>query len=413
MTFWPTLPLGSLCDFKNGLWTGKKPPFVEASVIRNTNFSRDGQLDFSDVAVLQVEANQLTSRRLQPGDIILEKSGGGPKQPVGRVVLFDEPDGVYSFSNFTSVIRIRDRRKLLPEFLHWFLHSQYVAGVTERMQKHTTGIRNLEFDSYKAIEVPLPPLDEQERIVAMLDEAFEGIAKATGNAERNLANARELLPTLLDQLLTTLEGTQVLDLEQAVDDDCSLSYGIVQPGDEIEDGLPIVRPTDIGEREVGVNGLKRIDPQRAAGYQRTTLKGRDLLLCVRGSTGVLSRASADLAGANVTRGIVPVRFNSKVLMQDLGYFVLRSDSIQRQIRAATYGAALMQINIRDVRKIKVAVPPLNKQPELLARLEKIADETDRLAANYTRQTSLFSEFKSGLLRKVFSGQLTGKETIAA
>src|SRR5882724_7847363 len=82
-----------------GLWTGKKGPFVSAAVIRNTNFTGSGRVDYSDVAVLQVEEKQLSSRRLSPGDIIIERSGGGPSQPVGRVVFFERDDGVFSHSN--------------------------------------------------------------------------------------------------------------------------------------------------------------------------------------------------------------------------------------------------------------------------------------------------------------------------
>lgn len=269
--------------------------------------------------------------------------------------------------------------------------------------------------SKQILDIPFsyPPLAEQKRIVAILDEAFAGIAKATANAERNLVNAREVLPTLLDRLLTNAEGAQVVDLEQLVDSDCSLSYGIVQPGDEVENGMPIVRPTDLGAREIGLEGLKRINPSRAAGYQRTTLKGRDLLLCVRGTTGVVSQASSELAGANVTRGIVPIRFRGDVLHQDLGYFVLLSQGVQQQIRAATYGAALMQINIRDVRKIRVSVPPVHQQSHLLGQLDTVSSDADRLDANYVRQLGVLAELKSSILHKAFSGQLTGKEAIAA
>lgn len=105
---WASKPLGSICAFSNGLWTGKKPPFVEAVVLRNTNFRPHGRIDVSNVALLDVEVKLLARRCLEPGDIIIEKSGGGPKQAVGRVAYFDRFDGVYSFSNFTSAARVHD-----------------------------------------------------------------------------------------------------------------------------------------------------------------------------------------------------------------------------------------------------------------------------------------------------------------
>ncbi len=108
MEQWQTTCLGDACQFINGLWKGDVPPLVRVGVIRNTNFAKDGTLDDSDIAYLDVEAKKYAKRRLQFGDLILEKSGGGPKQPVGRVILFDKTEGEYSFSNFTAAIRISD-----------------------------------------------------------------------------------------------------------------------------------------------------------------------------------------------------------------------------------------------------------------------------------------------------------------
>jgi type I restriction enzyme S subunit len=74
---------------------------------------------------------------------------------------------------------------------------------------------------------------------------------------------------------------------------------------------------------------------------------------VRGTTGSLAIASHELKGANVTRGIVPVRFSEKLIDPEFGFYMLTSRLVQDQIRSATYGAALMQINISDVRKLTV------------------------------------------------------------
>ena len=162
--------LGDVCQLQSGLWKGKKLPFQKAQVIRNTNFTVNGDLDYSNVALLDVETKQLENRRLKINDIILEKSGGGDKTPVGRVCMHTlEADTTYSFSNFTSRIRVVDDNKLNPIFLHRFLYFLYISGKTESMQRHSTGIRNLQLKEYKEINVPLPPLEEQKQIVKKLD----------------------------------------------------------------------------------------------------------------------------------------------------------------------------------------------------------------------------------------------------
>ncbi|WP_414902592.1 restriction endonuclease subunit S [Sphingomonas flavalba] len=263
--------------------------------------------------------------------------------------------------------------------------------------------------------VSIPPLEKQRRIVAVLDEAFAAIATATANAQKNLANARALFACTIEQILEGAPGCRTMTLLAAADESCSLSYGIVQPGDDQAGGLPIVRPTDLQQKYIELGPLKRIAPDLAAGYQRTKLRGDELLLCVRGTTGTLSIAAPELAGGNVTRGIVPIRFNPAVLSQKLGYYLLLSEAVQKQIKAATYGTALMQINIRDLKQLELRVPKLASQDALADRLDTAQRHTEGLQANYSAKLDALAALKQSLLHRAFTGELTAAmpETIAA
>ena len=141
---WEVIRLSNqqLFSFENGIWKGKKEPFEECAVVRNTNFTRDGYLDLTDVAVLPIEQRRLTKKRLKWGDIVIERSGGGPKQPVGRVVFFDLNDGTYCFSNFTSRLRVVDKNTVYPFYLFFYLLYFHDSGQTRQLQQRTTGIRN-------------------------------------------------------------------------------------------------------------------------------------------------------------------------------------------------------------------------------------------------------------------------------
>ena len=198
---WQEKKLEDICIFKNGLWTGKKGPFVECKVIRNANFTKDFKLNYCDIVTITAELRQFETRQLKYGDLILEKSGGGPNQPVGRVVIFDKKEQGYTLSNFTSLIRVKDDNYVNFRFLYLYLSLCYLSGMTIKMQKNSTGIRNLLFDEYKKIAIPLPPLPEQERIVAKLDKAFEAIDKAKNNAETNLKNTKELFESALNSFI--------------------------------------------------------------------------------------------------------------------------------------------------------------------------------------------------------------------
>ena len=183
---WCWARLGDIVDYRGGLWEGKKPPFVRVGVIRNANFTKQFTLSFDNVAYLNVEEKQFLSRKLEFGDIIIEKSGGGENQPVGRPVLFLNTEGVFSFSNFTQLIRIADKASVLPSFLQQVLVAFYVSGVTLNLQSNTTNLRNLDFKGYLDLLVPLPPLSIQKAIVEKIEELLPLIDeydKAAGELE--------------------------------------------------------------------------------------------------------------------------------------------------------------------------------------------------------------------------------------
>lgn len=184
---WRWVRLGEVCETLNGVWgpRGEHGDFV----LRSTNFTDEGDLLFDDVARVLLTPKQREKALLRENDILLERSGGGPKKPVGRVCLFvgGPEDRVYYFGNFITVLRTR-RADTYARFLFHYLRWFHISGQTERLQTQTTNIRNLRFREYLQILIPLPPLEEQRRIVAHLEEVRERVralkeAQATTEAE--------------------------------------------------------------------------------------------------------------------------------------------------------------------------------------------------------------------------------------
>lgn len=293
---------------------------------------------------------------------------------------------------------------VLPRFVFYGIN-KHLKEIEE--QTTFTTVKHLSSKKIKAIEFPLPPLEEQRRIVAKLDQAFAALDRARAHTEANLADASELLENGVNGVFTELAASApVLPLADAVHSDCKLSYGIVQPGDEVTGGLPVVRPVDLKSRIVSRQGLKTILPDRAEGYARTKLVGGEILLCVRGSTGEMSVADTDLSGANVTRGIVPIRFPEETVLPEFAYFQLRSKFAQDQIAARTYGAALMQINIKDLRKLQFILPEIERQRETLRRVEALYANCERLVSSYAARLADIDDLRQSILQEAFSGQLT-------
>ena len=169
---WCVVTLKDLCENINGLWKGKKEPFVNVGVIRNANFTKDFKLDYSNIEYIDVEQRTFAKRHLENGDLIVEKSGGSDNNPVGRTILYEGKSGVFSFSNFTMVLRMRYNDTILSKYLYYCILAKYQTGTMRLMQTQTTGLHNLILDKFLLMSICLPPLYEQRRIIDQIETIF-------------------------------------------------------------------------------------------------------------------------------------------------------------------------------------------------------------------------------------------------
>ena len=406
---WKAKALEEVCQFSNGLWKGDKPPFVNVGVIRNTNFTKEGTLDDSDIAYLDVEAKKLEKRRLQFGDIILEKSGGGPKQPVGRVALFDKEEGCFSFSNFTAALRVLDPCDLDFRYLHKFLHWTYLSGVTEGMQSHSTGIRNLDGDAYKAIQVTYPTLTEQQRIVGLLDEAFEGLATAKANAEKNLQNARALFESHLQSVFTQ-RGTGWV--EKTLSELCDIKHGYAFEGEFFgTDGeYVLLTPGNFYER-----GGYRDRGEKQKYY--TGEIPRDYVLDEGDLLVAMTEQAAGLLGSpilvpesdkflhNQRLGLVTKKPGA-VWTNEFFFHIFNTQAVRMAIHASASGVKVRHTSPTKIGEVVVAFPTsLTAQKRIVSTLDALQEETDHLAAIYKQKLAALDSLKTSLLHQAFTGEL--------
>ena len=206
-------------------------------------------------------------------------------------------------------------------------------------------------------------------------------------------------------------------LSEIVDPNCPISYGIVQPGEELEEGVPIVRPVDLNSNYyVYKDGLKRTTEAISNSYKRTILRGDELLLCVRGTTGVMGLATDELKGGNVTRGITPLYFKegfNRIYL--LGAFL--SDDVQAYIKDNTVGSTLKGINMEKVRKIQIPIPPIelqNKWETVFQRADKSKFDgfkSQFTARNYfhMHETELHTKLTEAICRHTDGSRTDGKK----
>lgn len=392
---WTYKKLGEVVKPINGLWKGKKEPFVHVGVIRNANFTKDFTLNFDNIEYLDVEQRQYATRKLKKGDLIVEKSGGSEKQPVGRAVLFLKDEGEFSFSNFTSVLRITDANSLSYLFLYKYLLFVYKRGDTKKMQNAATGIHNIIWDMYLGIDVPIPSISEQERIVAYLDTQFAKIDAMKANAAKALAEAKALFQSALTEAMTPKEGWKMKKIGDVFR---SFSGGTpLKSVDEYYKGgnIPWLRSGEVckkyiykTEMFITEEGMKN---SSAKYYPIDTV-----VVAMYGATaaqvGILKISSTS---NQAVCGLLP---NSDNLPEFVYYwFRFRQDFLASQAQ----GGAQPNISQIKIKNLDYPIIPLPEQERIVTRLDALSAKVAALEANYTQTVAECDALKQALLREVF------------
>ena len=161
-------------------------------------------------------------------------------------------------------------------------------------------------------------------------------------------------------------------------DGTSLSYGIVQPGNDGTGDMGVLRPVDIVDGKLTMSSIKYIDRSIGEGFKKTELDGDELLITVRGTTGITALTDGRFAGMNVTRGIAVIRYNRKKINPLYLSAYFNTDESQRYIQEHTRGATLQQINLSDLRIQRIMLPPLSLQNQFAAFVAEV-DKSKLLA----------------------------------
>ena len=385
---WEYSTIGDLCDKMNGLWKGKIGPFVNVGVIRNANFTKAFTLSFDNIEYLDVEAKQYKTRKLIKGDLIVEKSGGSEKQPVGRTVLFNKEDGEYSFSNFTSVLRIKDRKIISPEFLYKYILFVYLRGDTRKMQKATTGIHNIEFDKFLSIPVPKLPLSEQQSIVDYLDSAFAKIDAMKANAEKALNEAKALFQASLKEMLEPKEGWE----EKKVKDVC-----------RVINGRAYLQPEMLKEGKYKILRVGNFFTNGSWYYSDLELD--EDKYCDNGD--LLYAWSASFGPRIWDGGKVIYHYHiwkmvcNGMINRDFMFYWLDSDELKKQAMTNLHGATMNHITKGIMENCIISFPILFEQKNIATTLDSLKSKVDRLQENYEKISQECDALKQAILRQVF------------
>ena len=367
---WEIRRLPEIAEYFIGLTYSPKDVGSEGTIVLRSSNVQNDELDLSDL--VRVTCSVKKPLHVRKGDILM-CSRNGSKRLVGKTAVIGDLPEEMTFGTFMTVIRSE-----LNPYLSWFFRSEAFRdqiGVGEN-----TMINQITKYMLDAIRVPVPPLAEQQRIVGLLDEAFEGLATAKASAEKNLQNAHALFESHLQSVFTQRgPGWVEKPFEECIED---VKYSTkIQRKEFLDEGkLPIV-----SQEAEFTNGYW----DSAADVFKVTRP----IVVFGDHTQVLKYIDFDFVlGADGVKLLLPKPF----LNPKFFFYALRSAPLKSLGYARHY---------RLLKELQIGYPDMDTQVTLAKRLDALEAETQRLARLYERKLAALEALKKSLLHEAFSGRL--------
>ncbi len=310
------------------------------------------------------------------------------------------------------VLHDTKRYEIDQDFLYYILCSPNIFFQFDTLAAGST-VRNLNIALASSVEIPLPPLPEQKHIVAILDEAFAAIDKAKANAEKNLANAKELFESYLNGVFANpgedweIKSFGDNNLMTIIDGDRGKNYP------KKKDFSPEGHCLFMNTKNVRPNGFDFsekmfITQEKDKSMGKGKIQYGDVIMTTRGTIGNIGvyDKSVPFEQIRINSGMLIFRPNADVLSSNYLFEILRSGLMKLQINRHVSGAAQPQLPIKTLVKFKIPIPKLlEKQNQIVDSLKLLGMNTTDLESNYRKKITDLEELKKSLLKKAFEGEL--------
>ena len=378
--------LGDICEIVSGstpkttieeYWDGDVKWITPAELNENVYIINDS---VRKITKLAVEKTGLSS--FPEGTVILST-----RAPIGKVAIAGCE--MYCNQGFKNLIC---SEKIFNKYLYWFL-----KGNTMFLNSLGRGATFKEISKaiVSEIEINVHEIEEQHEIVKILEKVNTIIRfrKQELSVLDTLVKARfvEMFGDAVDNPM----GWEKKQLQEIVTDDCTISYGIVQTGNDQEEGVPVFRPVDIVNRIPKLEELKRTTEEISNKYKRTILKGHEMLITVRANIADTCIVGKEFKGCNVGRGIVPIRTQENIMVLEFLKYLMDSKHLNDDIKSKAKGITLIQLNMEDLREVELIVPPIEQQKAFVefaeqvdkskVKVQKALDETQKLFDSLMQQ----------------------------
>jgi type I restriction enzyme S subunit len=392
---WTTKPLGELCDVIGGGTPPKdRPDYYGGDIPWAT--VRDMRTDIitSTEHSITDEAVKASATNIIPaGNVVIATRVG-----LGKVCLLAQDTAVNQ--DLRGIVPKSNKEINVAFLFAWF------KSISEQIIAEGTGatVQGVKLPFIKGLAVPVPEMEEQRRIVTLLDEAFADIATTKANAEKNLQNARALFESHLDAIVTNAQTNgEIVPLSELATD---ITDGDHMPPPKVEQGLPFITIGNIDKqtRAIDFSDTFQVPREYFDGLKanKKPMRG-DVLYTVTGSFGIPVLVEDDKEFC-FQRHIGLVRPKADVNSTWLHY-LLQSPQVFNQAAGGATGTAQKTVSLKILRNLQVPKISPTQQLAHVETLRSVETECRRLESMYRQKLTALDDLKKSLLHQAFSGQL--------
>jgi type I restriction enzyme S subunit len=418
---WRIKRLGEVAIVRSGFSERRRDERSRVIHLRPDNINNEtDKIIFNDIVYIP-ESSKIEKYLLEHLDIVLVNTNGSINH-IGKVGIIDfSLDKKITFSNHLTAIRIVSK-DINPYYVYYFLSLLHLKGYYKKLVKNQAGKWNLNLSTIRDLLIPIPPLEEQKRIVdilSMIDSGIESVDRAIAKLDRmKKALLNELLTGRIrvreesDKLMfyreTEFQDTEIgeipkdwklVKLSNIVED---IYYGITAKAVEHKTGLKILRTTDIKDYNVDWDSLPFCEiTEKRGNIQRFLLKKGDIIIARAGTTGVCVLVEKDFEDVIFGSYLIKIRLNKNVYPRFIYYFC-QSHSYWNQITSGQAGSTIKNINIPLLKSLNVPLPSSVKEQTAVTEILSTVDKAIEL---YRREKERLLRLKRGLMSVLLTGRV--------
>jgi len=433
------------------------PKFLRITDLQNNSVNWD--------TVPFCPCDEIDKYKLKKGDIVIARTGA----TTGKSFLLNNLPEITVFASY--LIRLETSNLCPPEYIALFMQSiDYWQQIT--VVSKGTAQPGANASILSKLSIPLPPLNELRRIVAKIEvlkarsqrvkeeleaipafldqfrqsvlaAAFRGDLTADWREKNpDVEPASELLkqiqeerktqyeqacirakaegirkPNPIQDISISLEKEEFQDIPnswlwaslESISNFCRpITYGVIKLGDEVENGVPCLRTSDVKPLSIKLENVKKISRAIANNYSRTYLQGGELLVNVRGTLGGVAVVPEHLAGYNISREVAMVPILSNIPVTWTAYWVA-SVTAQTWLTNVSKGVAYTGINLEDLRQLPVPIPPVAEIKVAVETIEKLYFISSQIEQQYNEAKAHLDKLDQSILAKAFRGELVPQD----